>query len=243
LSVSFEKINLYEIQQQQKEYKEIDNQETRIAGWGTMIFGALLGGAVALGGNDDDGNHIDPNPELGKGIIIGGLILGGVLAIIPDSKAEISSSTTSQKHETYEPIQQQDSLYTIWSNIYPEKVISKTLVNERINLDVVADLGLDYVEKEDSIKVYFQSNWDETLLYTVGFPANRYLKRYLNTNTVSDSITLHQAPTTNSPVVGYLTKGDNLEFVEKVKMWNKAMWNERVVYLKAEDVEYFYANQ
>lgn len=243
LTVSFEKVNQYQLQEQKKEFKEMDNKETRIAGWCTILLGALVGGAVAAGGTDENGNYIEPDPETGKGILVGGLLLGGVLAIIPDSKTEVSSSISNAKHEEYEFIQDQDSVYTVWSSIYPEKVISRTLINEEINLDVVTDLGLDYVANEDSIKVYFKSNLDETLIYTVDFLASDYLTRYLNTNEVGDSIFLYQAPTINSPIIYHLKKGDDLELIEKKEEWYKVKWNERTVYLKAESIEYFFAGQ
>lgn len=242
LTVSFEKINLYEFQEQETEFKEMDNSGTRVGGLCTILVGSLLGGAVALGGTDEDGNHFEPNPEAGKGIFIGGLILGGILTITPDSKKQVSSATTSRKYEEYEPIQDQDSIYTIWSSIYPEKTISRTLVNEEIELDVVTDLGLDYVENKDSIQVYFRSNMDETLIYTVDFLASDYLKRYLNVSDVSDSLFLYQAPTINAPIVGHFTKGDDLAYVESKQEWYKVIWNNRMVYLKAQGIGYFFAS-
>lgn len=241
LVVSFEKAGQYELQEEKKEIQELDNRETRIAGWCTMLLGALFGGIVALGGTDDDGNTIDPNPEAGKGILIGSLILGGLMAIIPDSKKEISSTVTSRKYDEYEPIAPQDSLYAIWSSIYPENIIQRALVHEKLRVDVVADLGLDYVENQDSIQVYFKSNWDESLVYKVDFLASDYLIRYLNVKDLQDSISLYQAPTTQAPVIGHLSKGDHLEFIEVKEEWYKARWNQRQVYLKAEWVDYFFA--
>ena len=243
LTVSFEKVNQYELLEQKRKVKEIDNQGTRLGGWVTMGLGALIGGIVAVGGNDDDGNYIEPNPGAGKGILIGSLLLGGIMAIIPNSSEELSSTTTSLKYEAYESIQDQDSVYTIWSNIYPQKVISRTLVNEELNLDVVTDLGLNYFENEDSIQVYFKSHWDETLIYTVDFLASDYLKRYLNTNEMNDGISLYQAPTINAPVISQLRKGDVLEFLEKKGDWYKVLWNQRNVYLKAGSIGYFFASQ
>lgn len=242
LTVSFEKINQYEFQEEEKEFKEMDNSGTRGGGLCTILFGSLLGGAVALGGTDEDGNQFEPNPDAGKGIFIGGLILGGILAITPDSKTQVSSVITSKKYEAYEPIQDQDSVYTIWSSIYPEKRVRRTLVNEEIELDVVTDLGLDYVENRDSIKVYFRSNLDETLIYTVDFRASDYLKQYLKVSGVSDSVSLYQAPTTNAPVIGHLTNSDDLTYVETKQDWYKVIWNNRMVYLRAQGIDYFFAD-
>lgn len=243
LKVSFEKVTRYEYQEVKKEFKEMNNKQTRGVGWGTMLTGAIIGGAVAMGGTDEDGFYREPNPDAGRGIIIGSLILGGILAMIPDSKEEVSSSVTRQLFEDNEAIDEQDSVYTIWSNIHPEKEITRVLKDEVLVLDVVTDLGLDYIENRDSIQVYFKSHWDENLTYTVDFLASDFLKRYLNMNNVSDSISLYQAPTTNAPILGYFMKGDDLEFIEKKQQWNKAKWKERTVYLKSEDMGYFFARE
>ena len=221
----------------------MDNHGTRTGGWMTMLTGAALAGTVALGGEDDYGNYTEPNPEAGKGILIAGLALGTILAIIPDSKQEISSSVTTRLYDEYVSINDHDTLYTVWSNVYPNKVIRRSLVNEEINLNVATDLALDYVENRDSIQVYFKSNWDENLVYTVDFLASDYLKRYLKVTEVSDSITLYQAPNVNSPVIGYLKKGDNVAFIEKKQQWYKVTWNERKVFLKSDGIDYFFAGQ
>ncbi|MDW3194988.1 MAG: SH3 domain-containing protein [Cytophagales bacterium] len=243
LTVSFEKVTQYEFQELITEFEEADNGETRVAGGVTMLTGALLAGIVALGGEDDDGNYIEPNPEAGKGILIGGLVLGGIMAIIPDSKKKISSSVSTKTLEENEAINDQDSVYSVWSNVKAGEAIRRTLVDDEIELDVIEDLGLDYVENKDSIQVYFKSHWDENLLYTVDFFASDYLKRYLNTNAVGDSIAMHQAPASNAPIVGYLGKGDELEFVEEQEDWYKAEWKGRNVYLKTDSIGYFYARE
>lgn len=243
LTVSFEKVTQYELQELISKYEEADNGETRAAGWATILTGAAIGGLVALGGEDEDGNYIEPNPEAGKGIFIGGLVLGGIMAIVPDSKKKISSSVATRTYEENEAIDQQDSVYTVWTNVESGKSIRRTLVDDEIQLDVIEHLGLDYVENKDSIQVYFKSHWDENLVYTVDFLASDYLKRYLNTNIIGDSTTLHQAPASNAPIVGYLTKGDDLEFVDEQEEWYKAEWNDRTVYLKTDEIGYFYARQ
>ena len=243
LTVSFEKVNQYAVIEQRKKYRESDNSETRVAGLATILTGAVIGGLVALGGEDDDGNYIEPNPEAGRGIFIGGLVLGGILSIIPDSKTMVSSTRSNLTIEEDEPIQVQDSAYTIWSSIYPEKVISRTLEDDEINLDVVTDLGLDYVESTDSIQVYFKSKFDENLIYTVDFLASDYLTQYLNTNKVSDSIPLYQAPNINAPIVGQLIKGEEVKLKEKQEAWYKVEWMDRKVYLEAKSIDYFFATQ
>lgn len=243
LTVSFEKVTQYEFQELRKEFQERDYKKTRSAGWGTMLTGALIGGAVALGGTDEDGFYTEPNPEAGKGILIGSLVVGGILAIVPNSKDEVSSSVSRQRYEENEAIDKEDSVYTVWSNVYPENEIVRTLVDEEIELDVVTDLGLDYVENRDSIQVYFKSHWDENLIYTVDFQASDYLKRYLNANAITDSLSLYQAPTINSPIIGYLSKGDDLVFIEEKEQWYKAKWDNRMVYIKTDRIGYFFAGE
>ncbi len=243
LTVSFEKVRQYEFQELKREIKQMDYKQTRGAGWGTMLTGALLGGAVALGGTDEDGFYTEPNPEAGRNILIGGLIVGGILALVQDSKEQVSASVIHLTEEENESIDDQDSVYTIWSNVYPDKEISRSLVNEEIRLDVVTDLGLGYIENRDSIQIYFKSHWDENLVYTVDFRASDYLKRYFNTSKVLGDSPLYQAPTTNSPIIGYLSKGDDLTFVEEKEQWYKAKWNNRLVYLKTDYIDYFFAGE
>lgn len=243
LTVSFEKVNRYTFQELTKEVEETDLSETRVTGVVTMLGGALLAGAVALGGTDEDGNYVEPNPEAGKGILIGSLVLGGVLSLVQDSKEEISSEITTELIEENEAIDLQDTVYSIWSSIFPEKVIARPLKDEEIQLDVVTDLGLDYVENKDSIQVFFKSHWDENLVYTVDFPASDYLERYLKVSELTDSIALYQAPTKFAPVVGYLAKGDEAAFVEEKEQWYKVSWNDRQVYLKSDEISYFFAGK
>lgn len=243
LTVSFEKIALYEQKVQRQEFEEADNSETRMAGWCTILMGGLIGALVAAGGTDDDGNPIEPNPGAGKTIFFGGLIIGGLMAIIGDTKTEVSSHITSSEGKERIPLDDQDSTYTIWSSIYPENVISKTLINDEISLDVTSDLGLDYIENQDSVTVFFQSNLDEKVVYQVGIQASDYLTRYLQVNTISDSIALYQAPTTNAPIVGYVKRQDDLVFRDLSDNWYHAIWKFRKVYLREESIGYFYARE
>ncbi len=241
LEVYFSKVTEYEVQEEKKVIKHTDHSGTRLGGICTMLVGSLTGALVAIGGTDEDGNYSEPDPELGRGIIVGSLVVGGLFALIPNSKSEVSSSINSQKHKRHEAAK--DTLYSVWSSVYPDRIIQKKTVNREVKLDVITDLGLDYIENTDSVKVYFKSNQDETLVYTVDFLASNYLKQYLNTKEINNKIPLHQAPTASSPIMGNLSEGDNLELLETRGRWYRVLWNGKKVYLASERIGYFFAKE
>lgn len=239
LAVEFSKNEIYGFDESRETIKKEDFSETRMGGLATMLSGALAGAIIAVGGENEDGSYSEPNPGAGKAILIGGLILGGLMVIIPNSKKTESIDTVTVKKERFERLA--DNTYQVWTNVNPDQIINKRSETSTIELDVIEDLGLDYFKGHDSVSVYFRPHGAPELTYDVKIGANEFLSKYIDTSSISDSIPVYQAPTLKSPVIGYLSPNEVTEYIMDKNDFYIIRWKSQMAYLPSQQVGYYYA--
>lgn len=239
LTLAVDDVTLKRAQRAETITKHVDNSGTRIGGFVTIVLGGILALMISNGVYDEDtGTRSEPDPDAARSIFIGSLVLGAIMAIIPDSKKD--SVTTSWVNYEEHHLKPANQSYLIWSETDASHVVLKKTNEEGLlTVDLLEDLKLNYLENQDSVQISVKPSNRTGKIHTIHLNADLWLKRTIYT--IEERLNAYYAPSTSSPVAYSIPLGTMIKPLKKIKDWYKINFNGEVAYVHQESLKYHYA--